>query len=60
MLRLSLTAPKPMYLVTRKFTGGTLAGITYTEVSSVYFEVGLEIRKTLGGSPYIITQVVAL
>lgn len=48
------------YNVTRKFIAGTLAGLTYTAVTTVKFTVGFECRKPAGGSPYVITAVVAL
>lgn len=43
-----------MYIVTKKFTAGCLAGITVQERTSVRFEVGFECSKPVAGSPYII------
>lgn len=47
--------PIPHFLVTRHFTGGTLQGLDYTEVSTVALPVGHECRKPYAGSPYRIT-----
>lgn len=43
------------YKVTREFTGGTLKGLTHTEVSCVGFPVGFKCEKPVAGSPYVIT-----
>lgn len=42
----------PLYVVTREFTGGTLKGLTYTEATTVPWEVGKVVKKPIGGSPY--------
>lgn len=43
------------YIVTRKFTGGTLVGLTHTEITAVERRVGQVVDKPVAGSPYIIT-----
>lgn len=43
-----------LYEVTRKFTDGTLVGMTHTEVISVKVDVGFRCDKPIGGSPYVI------
>jgi hypothetical protein len=48
------------FKVTRQFIGGTLDGLTYTEITSVKFEVGFICQKPCGGSAYKITEVIAL
>jgi len=40
------------YEVTKKFIGGILKGLTYTETTSVKFEVGFICKNSYGGSPY--------
>ena len=46
-----------MFQVTKLFIGGLLDGLTYTFVTSVRFEVGQEVLKPIGGSPYRIIAV---
>jgi len=46
------------YLVTRKFIGGILDGLTHTEVTSVQFDVGFRCENPVGGSPYVIVACV--
>ena len=47
-----------MYRVTRKFIGGLLEGIVYTEITNVKYEVGFVcLNPSLGTSPYIILGV---
>jgi len=49
---------RPMYKVTRRFTGGLLNGFEHTDTTSVKFDVGFVCNKPVGnGSPYIITAV---
>lgn len=48
------------YRVTRLFTGGLLAGLTYTEVTTVEFAVGFTCERPVGGSPYRIIAVEVL
>lgn len=45
------------YAVTKKFTGGLLAGLTIIEKTNVKFEVGFSCKKPIGGSPYTIIAV---
>ena len=45
------------FRVTKKFTAGILAGLTYTEVTPVKFKVGFECLKPVGGSPYVIVAM---
>jgi hypothetical protein len=45
------------YEVTRKFTGGTLKGLSHTGKTGAEYKVGQEIKKPIGGSPYKITAV---
>jgi len=45
-----------MYEITRLFTSGALAGLTYTETTSVYMPVGFECKKPIGGSSYRIVS----
>lgn len=47
-----------MYEVTRKFTGGILKGLTYTEITAVSYPVGFVCKKPIGGSPYVILTCV--
>lgn len=47
-----------LYKVTRKFIGGTLKGLTHSEVTPVKFKVGQVVKKPIGGSPYKITAVI--
>ena len=49
---------RPMYKVTRRFTGGLLNGLEHTDTTSVKFDVGFVCDKPVfNGSPYIITAV---
>ena len=45
------------YLITKTFTGGTLAGLTITERTTVRWTEGQEVKRPLGGSPYRIDKV---
>jgi hypothetical protein len=45
------------YEVTREFIGGTLKGLTHTEITPVKFRVGQVVRKPVAGSPYKIISV---
>jgi len=40
------------YEITKLFTKGILKGLTYTEITSVKFEVGEVIKNSIGGSDY--------
>lgn len=51
---------RPLYRVTREFTGGTLAGTTYTEITAVARRVGQVVDRPAGGSPYRITACESL
>jgi hypothetical protein len=44
------------YMVTRRFTGGILAGLTHTGETRHAAEVGTRVDKPIGGSPYVITE----
>ena len=46
-----------MYLVTRRFIGGLLEGLSYTEKTSVEFKVGFVCLNPVGGSPYVIVSI---
>lgn len=48
------------YKVTRKFTGGTLKGLTHTGVTSVYMPLGFKCSKPCACSPYVIVECVAV
>ena len=49
---------RPMYKVTRRFTGGLLNGMSHTDTTSVKFDVGFVCNNPVfNGSPYIITAV---
>ena len=52
----SLGGPLKYYLVTRKFVGGILDGLTFTERTTVKMEVGFRVEKPIGGSPYVIVE----
>ena len=43
------------FRVTRVFTAGILAGITYTETSRVQMPVGFTCEKPSAGDPYKVT-----
>ncbi len=45
-----------MYRVTRKFIGGILNGLTFTDTTSVKYEVGYICLSPFGGSAYEITH----
>jgi hypothetical protein len=45
------------YEVTRQFIGGTLQGLTHTEITPVRWKVGQVVRAPIGGSPYKIVSV---
>lgn len=49
-----------LYRVTRRFTSGNLAGLTYTETTPVPMEVGREYEPCAGSSAYVILECVAL
>lgn len=44
-----------LYLVTKHFTGGLLAGLTIREKTPVNFPVGFDCPKPCAGSPYRVT-----
>lgn len=47
------------YTITKKFTSGTLKGLTIQERTSVLYEVGFVCKKPVGGtSAYVILTVV--
>ena len=48
------------YTVTREFIAGNLKGLTYTENTSVKFNVGFICSKPIGGSAYKIIKVVTV
>lgn len=47
---------KKNFEVTRQFISGPLAGLSFSEVSSVSFPVGFRCEKPMGGSGYEITS----
>lgn len=49
----------PMFLVTKTFTAGLLAGLTITEQCPVCFIVG-QTYRAIGGSDYRVTACVAI
>lgn len=46
-----------MFQVEKKFTGGLLKGMVLSEQTSVKWEVGQEVKKPIGGSPYVIIAI---
>lgn len=49
---------RTLYRVTRQFTGGILKGLTYTDITSVKFEVGFVCERPAAGyDPYRILAV---
>ena len=48
------------YMVTRRFTGGTLAGLTHTGETRHQAKVGARVDKPIGGSPYVITECIRI
>ena len=48
------------YMVTRRFTGGILAGLTHTGETRHAAQVGTRVDKPIGGSPYVITECVRI
>lgn len=48
------------YMVTRRFTGGTLAGLTHTGETRHAAKVGTRVDKPVGGSPYVITECIRI
>jgi len=42
------------FKITRQFVSGILAGLTYTEVTSVFMPVGFTCLNPIGGSGYTI------
>lgn len=44
------------YMVTRRFTGGILDGLTHTGETRYAAMVGARVEKPVGGSPYVITE----
>ena len=48
------------YMVTRRFTGGILAGLTHTGETRHAAQVGTRVDKPVGGSPYVITECVRI
>jgi hypothetical protein len=44
------------FQVTRKFTAGPLAGLTFTETTTVFMPVGFRCERPIGGSPYVVTS----
>ena len=51
----TIPSSRPLFLVTRKFTGGLLDGLTLEDVTTVKRRVGQVVDKPVGGSPYVIT-----
>ncbi len=45
-----------MYTITRLYTGGILKGLTYTERTDVWMEVGYLCERPYYGSPYRIVE----
>lgn len=48
------------YIITKRFTGGLLKGLTYTETlyrCSIAPRVGFVVANPIGGSPYVIEKV---
>jgi hypothetical protein len=54
MLGVAMTTALPLFRVTKRFTGGLLAGIVSTEETSVKFPVGFKCPRPVGGSPYVV------
>lgn len=48
------------YMVTRRFTGGILAGLTHTGETRHAAKIGDSVDKPVGGSPYVITECVRI
>lgn len=48
-------APR-VYLVTRRFTGGTLEGLTHTGETPVSFPVGFTSKRVGFGSPFVVVS----
>ena len=48
------------YQITKLFIGGILAGLYYTEITTVAFREGQVVDHPVGGSPYRIVMVVPL
>ena len=48
------------YMVTRRFTGGILAGLTHTEETRHAAHVGTRVDKPIGGSPYVIMECIRI
>lgn len=48
------------YMVTRRFTGGILAGLTHTGETRHAVNVGTRVDRPVGGSPYVITECIRI
>lgn len=46
-----------MYLVTKEFKTGLLAGLTIVDKTSVLFEVGVTYKECFGRGSYLVTEV---
>lgn len=51
---------RPKYLITKRFIGGTLDGITIKEKVSYKVRLGLVVASPCAGSPYKIIEVLPL
>ena len=51
---MNMTAPAPLFRVTKRFTGGLLTGIVSTEETTVRFPVGFKCPRPSAGSPYVV------
>ena len=49
---------RPLFRVTRRFTSGNLAGLTFTETSPVPMEVGRAYVPCAGSCAYVILECV--
>lgn len=48
------------YMVTRRFTGGILEGLTHAGETRHAAKVGTRVDKPVGGSPYVITECIRI
>lgn len=48
------------YMVTRRFTGGILDGLTHTGETRHAAKIGMRVDKPVGGSPYVITECIRI
>ena len=51
---MNMTSALPLFRVTKRFTGGLLAGIVSTEETTVKFPVGFKCPRPSAGSPYVV------